>query len=692
MIKRKLDNQLPENCQLEVVEISDFGDLLAVPVDKNLQNKNQKIYVSENSKIKPALAVGDVFVGRLSFRKGVCFAKPIVRVELADPQIEKMYGVVEKREGRFFLVTSEKSKHLDYLLDRPGKVKDGDFVSFYLTGNRKFKEISIIKNFGTFDVAKSATILVLEKYNIPLEFSEQAEKETTKLPKFDEKKRENLTNLPFVTIDGDDSKDFDDAIWAEKVGNGFRLAVAIADVAFYVRPEMELDREAYKRGNSVYLPNMVIPMLPEILSNDLCSLRPKEKRAAIVCLIEIDQDGRQVHSEFKRAVIKSAARLTYKEVQEAIEGKRSDNIAPVYKSTIQPVYEAYKILEKARKKRGSLELETTELKIKFDKNGKVSGVEKAILYESNKLIEEFMIAANVAAALLLGQSKLPVMYRVHDRPQPEKLQDMKPLLEKLNMKLPDAPALKPEHFNKVIEKCQKENLAAGISELVLRMQSQAQYTPDNIGHFGLGLSDYVHFTSPIRRYADLLIHRAIIRACKLPEGGELEERATVKFFEETGAHLVETERKAVSAEREMTARFLSEYLKPSIGQEYDAKISGLSTAGVFVRLESLGAEGLLPMRRLPSDRYDLDDSRCSLVGKNSKLAFNFGAPIKVQLEEASPVTGGLIFSYTGEVPEYEAERKPAYKKDQKKGATRAERKKKIKKQNRKKEKECKKSS
>lgn len=649
MTKTKLiKDKEPDYCQMEVVGESKTGDLLAKPVDRGLGLAKKMIFIQDNPRICPALAMGDVFMGRIFYKGDNCNVKPILRMKTADQPVEKLYGLVERRGRKCFIVTSEKSRHMDYLLDHPGNNRDGDFISFYLSGDKKYKTVTVIKNFGKFDLSKAASSLVLEKYEIPAEFSSKARHTLSRLPEFDAECRSDLCSLPFVTIDGDDSKDFDDAVWAEKTADGFKLGVAIADVGFYVRPGSLLDREAYQRGNSIYLPNMVIPMLPELLSNDLCSLRPKEKRPALVCFMEIDLNGKLKKYHFERAIIRSAARLTYKEVQEALDGKRSANAAPVYKSTILPIYEAFQLLEKARKKRGTLELETTELKIKFDKSGHVSAVEKAVLYTSNKIIEEFMVAANVAAALQLGKSKLPVMYRIHDRPPAEKLKDMQPLLEKLKMKLPDAPALKPTHFNKVIEKCQAENLAAGVSDLVLRMQSQAQYSPDNIGHFGLGLKNYVHFTSPIRRYADLLIHRALIRACKLPEGGELEEGADHEQFVETGTHLGDTERRAVSAEREMTARFLSEYLQPSIGMEYEVKITGMTTAGLFVRIENLGAEGLMPMRLLPAGRYELDDCRSKLECSKNGLKFCFGDLIKAKLEEASPITGGLVFSLAGD--------------------------------------------
>ncbi len=647
MKESKAKLRLPETLQLEISEIDDEGEIWARPTEERFASVGQIVILS-NRKIKPPLAVGDRVLARIDCKNGEYYARVMLRTSTAQLQPEKQYGVIEKRGGRYFIVSTEKSKHTDLLLDNPLKAKDGDFVAYALEGNRRFKEVRILRNFGPFSLSKAAELLVLEKYGIPNEFSAQIAKELTDLPHLNLRAREDLTNLPFVTIDGDDSKDFDDAVWAEKTPFGFRLGVAIADVAFYVRPECELDREAYKRGNSVYLPNLVVPMLPEKLSNDLCSLRPKEKRPVIACFMEIDNDGKLRSYDFCRGTIKSAARLTYREVQAALDGDKSENIAPVFKSCVLPLYEAYLALDKARKKRGALELTTTEIKIKFDKQGQVLLIEKAPDYMSEKIIEEFMIAANVAAALALEKTHLPVMYRVHDRPPQEKLKEMEPLLHELGMKLPDTPALKPMHFNKLMEKTQTAGLTSGISDLVLRMQAQAQYSPENIGHFGLGLKHYVHFTSPIRRYADLLIHRALIAAKKFGGGGELEQNASLSQFTETAEHLCVTERRAVNAEREMTARYVSEYLKPSVGQIYEVVISGMNSAGIFVRIESFGAEGLIPMNSLPNDKYYLENNGFKLSAAKLGLEFSLGEKIKAQLVEASPVSGGLAFKYVDE--------------------------------------------
>lgn len=643
MKNKNKEFELPDSMTLEVSGVSGYGDLMAIPVD--IKDFKQKIYVMANHKIKPALEVGDKFVANMSKRKEAIWAKPVVRIFRAGVVVEKVYGVVILKEKQKFLQIAEKNSNLEFLIEEIGSAEVGDYVSAELFGPSKFKKAKVLKSFGKFDLNKATATMILEKYDISNEFSKEVASELEKLPNFDNKKREDYTHLPFVTIDGDDSKDFDDAIYIQKTGKNFEVMVAIADVSFYVKKQTNLDREAYKRGNSVYLPNIVVPMLPEILSNDLCSLRPKEVRPVMVCLITIDEEGKIINYDFKRGLIKSFARLTYKEVQNAIDGEYSSNIMPVFKSTIQPAYEAFFALEKDRKRRGALELVSNEIKIKLDKSGKVMSVSKYEELVSNKIIENFMILANVCAAKALKSSKIPVMYRIHEPPMEEKLVDIKPLLKELGMKLSDSPAITPHHFNKILEISRQKGFADGISDLILRLQSQAKYSPINLKHFGLALDDYAHFTSPIRRYSDLLVHRALVKLYNMPEGGALEDEATIDVFKEIGEHLCVTERKAISAERELVARFLATYLEPSIGQDFEVKVTGFSMAGMFVQIESLGVEGLIPMRTLPNDHYEISVSKIDMIGLRSKRRFVLGGKLMAKLEESSPVTGGMIFKY-----------------------------------------------
>jgi len=636
---KKQNNKLPEVCLLKISGRGRDGDLTAVVAEKKFAG-DYKIFVSENRRIKPALSEGDEVLARLRRKGDVYWAKPMVRTAAVGAGNEIFCGVVEKRNGHYYVRAAEKNARQEYLLEKSKGLKDGDFVKVSLSGERRFHQAFVIENMGPFDLNKASSSLVLDKYDIPYLWNTAVAGELKRLPKAESEGRLDLTQVPLVTVDGDDSKDFDDAVWAEQTAGGFNLIVAIVDVAFYVRPGSELDREAYRRGNSVYLPNKVIPMLPEKLSNDLCSLNPQQKRPCLACLMRIDNNGNLLTSEFKRAVMKSAARLTYREVQNAWNGDKSSNVLPVFQTTVMPLYYAYQALDKARKKRGALELNVPEYKIKTDKDGNVCSIMPEEENDANRMIESFMVAANVAAAQTLEKFKLPIMFRVHDKPPVEKAAEFKPLAESLGMKFPDMTALKPAHLNKLLAKGDN----SGIGMMILRLQAQAQYSPDNIGHFGLALKDYVHFTSPIRRYADLLIHRALIRALDMGEGA-LEAEATKGLFTEIGKHLVETERKAVSAERDMAARFTAAYVHPCIGQDFEVRIVGITTAGLFVRIDNLGAEGLIPLSSLPDDDYDITDGNLALEGTYSGLVFAMGEVVTGRLTEAVPATGSLTFKY-----------------------------------------------
>ena len=408
MKKVKKITQLPDYpLNLRIVGQGAQGDLIAEVVGGGFVPKREKIFVIENKKIKPALVEGDEFIGTVFKHQGHYAVKPITRTVMKSEQKENFYGIVAYKNGMFYVSPAEKNQRTDYLLSAKEKVKNGDFVRFELVGEQRFKKVKILKNFGTFDFSKALAPLILEKYEIPYLFDPRLEKELQNLPLYDKKQRLNLTSVPLVTIDGEEAKDFDDAVYAKKINGGFELIVAIADVSFYVRDGSVLDQEAYQRRNSVYLPNKVIPMLPEKLCNDLCSLRPGVERACIACQMVINDEGELQTYQFHRAVMKSAARLTYQEVQAGLDGKKSPKIAPIFKKVILPLFEAYQALDKARKKRGALELETTEIKIKTDKDGHVLSVAKVENLTANRIIEEFMIAANVAAALTLKNKSVP---------------------------------------------------------------------------------------------------------------------------------------------------------------------------------------------------------------------------------------------------------------------------------------------
>ena len=639
--KKKSSDLLPENCQLEICGASGFGDLMAAAIDPTDNPHGYKIYVLENKKIKPALAEGDRFIARLSRKNDTWWAKPLARTMTAGVALEQIYGVIVEKNGLFYLRSAERNSRMDYLLDKLGSSRVGDFVKVALIGEKKFKQAKIIKNYGRFNIAKSTGLFILEKYKINDSFPDAVVKEASCCPEYHLQGREDLTALPLVTIDGDDSKDFDDAVYAEKTPGGFRLIVAIADVAYYVRPGSELDREAYRRGNSVYLPGMVIPMLPEALSNDLCSLRPKEKRPCLACLMDIDNDGNICRFDFKRAVMKSAARLTYREVQRAFEGTHSLQTMGLFKTVIQPLYEAYFALSKARKKRGTLELDPTEISIKVDNDGHILSLGPAEHFASHEIIEEFMIAANISAAKRLEQTELPIMFRIHEKPLEEKLKDIEPLLHGLHLKLPDYPALQPGHFNHILEECRRHNLGSGINNLVLRLQCQAKYTPENVGHFGLALSDYVHFTSPIRRYPDLVVHRQLWAA---------DTNKTLKSKKTMAAIASECsirEERNDEAYFEANDRLKIHYLRMQgiDGEQvatYEGVISKVSSNGLLCDITDLGIYGFVPSKYLSMELNYNRKSR-KLKASRGHTEYKIGNFIYLALDSLDMVHGRAVF-------------------------------------------------
>ena len=448
--------------------------------------------------------------------------------------------------------------------------------------------------------------------------------------------REDLRDIPLVTIDGEDARDFDDAVYAEPNGDGWRLIVAIADVAHYVRPGAPLDRTAWERGNSVYFPDRVVPMLPEALSNGWCSLRPLEDRGCLFVDMKIDASGHKTSHRFGRGLMRSAARLTYEQVQEAHDAGQDLDLP------LPALYGAFKALLGARIARGTLDLDLPERKVVLDDTGKVLAITPRPRLDSHRLIEEFMVLANVAAAEELEARHLPCMYRVHAPPSDEKLESLRTFLHGMSISLPPSGQIHPRDLDAVLKAVAETEQAPLVNEVVLRAQSQAQYSPDNSGHFGLSLSRYAHFTSPIRRYADLCVHRALIRG--LGAGPDGLADADAAKFEDTADHITATERRAALAEREAIDRYLAAFMADKTGAQFAARISGVTKFGLFVTLAETGASGLVPLSALPDDFWIHDEATKSLTGRRTGMSYHLAQTVDVRLTEASPVTGGLIFS------------------------------------------------
>lgn len=494
---------------------------------------------------------------------------------------------------------------------------------------------------------KDISMISVHMMDIPIDFSLEtlAQTKSFTVPTIEGRTDLRLTHL--VTIDGEDSRDFDDAVWAEPDTSptnpeGWHLIVAIADVAHYVTPSSPLDRDALERGTSVYFPDRVVPMLPEILSNDLCSLRPGEDRGCLAAHLWIDKEGKLLRHEFFRGLMKSWARLTYTQVQRIFEGQENH----VAKPAILNLYGAYACLKRAREKRGTLEIDVPEPRIVFDGEGMIKELVPGTRVESMKLIEEFMIAANVAAAETLEKRHVPCLYRVHEKPDQEKVEELKRILGQL--RVPFKGQLKtPQDFTNLLTSVKGSPNAEIINELVLRCQSQAVYSPHNIGHFGLNLTDYCHFTSPIRRYPDLLVHRGLLSILGDKQEG-LSPSVRNKDFEELGRETSSTERRAVSAERDAMDRYMTHYLAPRKGEKFEVCVTGISRIGLFVNIKGIGASGLVPMGFLGNDYYIFLENPTRIQGRRTGKTFAFGDMLEVYLLEADLTKGRLTFGLSAE--------------------------------------------
>ena len=523
-------------------------------------------------------------------------------------------------------------------------LNEGDIVLYHAD---RARGTQIEKILGSIKDSKVFSMMAIHAHQIPFEFSQ----ETLDLAKEGEipelGNRLDLRHLPLVTIDGEDARDFDDAVWAAPDPNpknegGWRAIVAIADVAYYVRPSDALDKEAYQRGNSVYFPNRVVPMLPESLSNGLCSLKPHEDRACLVAELTISPGGKVKSHRFKRALMRSKARLTYRQVQNAIEGNFDETTEPLWEDVLKPLYGTFQSLLKARATRGTLDLNIPEHQVFFDENGFIHTIALREHHESHQLIEEFMIAANVAAAKTLLVKNWPTLFRIHDIPDTVRVDNLKMFLKSFKIEMPKTGKMSPLHFNQILHSSISSPHMRFIHDLVLRSQSQARYGPANIGHFGLSLSHYCHFTSPIRRYADLIVHRALIAALDLGEGGQ--EPLPVESLEMIGDHISATERLATMAEREVTDRFHASYLESQVGTVFEGTIVGVSTAGLFVSLEKTGAQGFIPKSHLRGDYFIFDESHHRYVGSRTKKTYQLGQHLEVLLEVADPITCSIMFA------------------------------------------------
>lgn len=600
----------------------------------------------------PEIGVGDRLLVRLSrVDDGRYDARPIRRLGSAPT---RLFGLlVEGPEGLRCRPASRKDRDdIAIPRDQAAGAAAGELVAVdLLPGRRQGLRLGrVVERLGAEDGPRSLSLLVLHALDIPTVFSDEALAEAAAAGPVSAEGREDLRALPLVTVDGADARDFDDAVFARPDPDpanpgGVEILVAIADVAQYVRPGSALDHAARERGNSVYFPDRVIPMLPEALSNGWCSLRPDEDRGCLAVWMTLDADGVRRRHRFVRGLMRSAARLTYDQLQEAADGRPDATTAPLMDAVVRPLYHAYAILARARQRRGALDLDLPEKQVFLDpETGAVARIEPRVRRDSHRLIEEFMIAANVAAAETLEARHHPCLYRVHDQPAAEKVVALAEFLSTLGISFPKGTVQRADRFNGVLAKVRGTAQEHMVNEIVLRSQAQAEYSPDGIGHFGLALRSYAHFTSPIRRYADLIIHRSLIRALDLGSRAEALPDGAGDSLDEIGRHITATERRAAQAERDVLTRYTAAYLQTRVGAIFAGRIAGVTRAGLFVVLDETGADGLVPISTLPGDYYRHDEAAHCLRGQDSGLTFHLGAPVEVMLREANPISGGLLFA------------------------------------------------
>jgi ribonuclease R len=657
---------LPPVAVLEVTGRDEDGDLIAKPaVWEGAEGERPLVLLPVRSArgpevdIEAEIGIGDRILARISELKetdveGFRFeASPIKRLPREKRRLIGIFRAHRHGGGTIEPIDRKQLRSWSIQKSDQGSAGDGDLVRFDLfrKGRHHVPQARILESLGNPDDQRQISLIAVHAHGIPDDFPESVIAESTSLEPPRPSGRTDLRALPLVTIDPPDARDHDDAVYAEPDSDpanpgGWVVIVAIADVAHYVRSGSRLDREAQLRGNSVYFPDRVVPMLPERISNDLCSLIEGEDRPCLAVRLIIDNRGHKRSHTFQRAMMRSAAKLSYQEAQAAIDGKPSGKCRPLMEQVLQPLWAAYDVLAEARDKRQPLDLDLPERKILLDEKGRVARVVVPERLAAHRLIEEFMIQANVAAAEALEAKRAPVVYRIHDQPSKEKLNSLREFLESLDIKLAPQGALKPEHFNRILERAKTMPVPELVNEVVLRSQSQAEYNVDNIGHFGLNLRRYAHFTSPIRRYADLIAHRALIRALRLGDGG-LEEFEVPRLADVSKA-ISEAERRAMAAERETADRLIAAHLADRIGATFSGRVAGVTRSGLFVRLADTGADGFVPVSSLQGDFYHHVEALHALVGKRTGETFSLGDAVEVRLVEAVPSAGALRFEMLSE--------------------------------------------
>lgn len=642
-------DRLPPVSVLQVTGPDSDGDLFARPLEWQGEGDEPRILMALRE-ADPALGEGDRILARLQEVKNEDhhYIGRLIRRIGTNPK--KILGIFRKGAEGGRVVPIDKKDDKEWMVPDGAThgAQDGELVEAEQSGPRArmgLPRARITDRLGDPGAPKAVSLIAIHQHGIPDEFPDDVIAEADAAKPAGLKGREDLRDLPLITIDPSDARDRDDAVLAQPdddPGNpgGHVIWVAIADVAHYVRPGSALDREAWKRGNSTYFPDRVVPMLPDRLSGDLCSLHEGVPRACMAVRMVLDADGNKIAHKFVRGLMRSQASLSYQMVQAAMDGAPDDKTGPLLDDVIRPLYAAYQALVAARHRRQPLDLDLPERKIILSDEGQVTSVAFTERLDAHRLIEEFMVLANVAAAEELNKRKQPLLFRVHEEPSPEKLDALREVAQASGMTLAKGQVLQTRHLNQLLSAAEGTDFDELINMSTLRSMTQAYYGSDNFGHFGLALKNYAHFTSPIRRYSDLIVHRALITAHGWGKDGLDDDQ--IERLDATGEHISETERRSMTAERDTNDRYLAAFLAERVGNEFAGRVSGVARFGLFVKLSETGADGLVPVRSLGREFFHFDADNLTLMGADSGLTIGMGQPVTVRLAEASPLTGGLI--------------------------------------------------
>jgi ribonuclease R len=657
---------LPSVVLADVVRRDNDGELIAVPTewDEEAHGAAPHIRLTIPRRARPSEAAGINDRVLLRVEETGANDEPIRHsgrvIKIIDHAKHRVLGIFRSLPGAGGgrLVPVDKKQLGREVAIPPGAsmdAEDGDLVAVDVSRHSRLGLPTgrVKEKFGSLKNERAISLIAIHAHSIPHVFPREALGEAARAQAATLTGREDWRAVPFVTIDPADAKDHDDAVHAvpdtdPQNPGGHVVSVAIADVAHYVRPGSALDREALVRGNSVYFPDRVVPMLPERISNDLCSLRPNADRAALVVRMILGADGRKRSHTFHRVLIRSAARLDYAQTQAAIGGRTDKDTGSLVGPVLTPLYAAYRAAARAREQRAPLDLDLPERRILLKSDGTVDRVVTPERLESHRLIEEFMILANVAAAETLERAHVPLIYRVHDEPSPEKVEALREFLGTLGISLPKGGTLRPANFNFILERVRGRDIEKHVNEVVLRTQAQAEYAAENYGHFGLNLRRYAHFTSPIRRYADLIVHRGLIRTLRLDRGDGLPADADVRALGEIAASVSAAERRAMRAERETADRLIAHFLADRVGATFDGHIGGVTRAGLFVKLDETGADGFVPAATLGRDYFRYQETAHALIGQATGETYRLGDRVSVRLAEAAPIAGALRFEVLSE--------------------------------------------